>query len=217
MSNRNERIREDAARRHNAWQGPQSDTSGANSLVISTPSAGGLNTSSHGATAQYGGSARIGSSGGGALDGPLPKEARLIIQNAVAGDEADQAEMYARRLLSTSRRVRIYKEELQAAREEVDDYKTCVGQQQLVVSNLSAEAQHIQSQILALQNELHMSQMQHESALSEQRRMENKQFEAQRRVEALQSTIDTIATESQRGKLLLRQLVPNLNIDNYAN
>lgn len=215
--NRGDRIKEESARRSAAWLGPQNDNSGTNSLVIATPT----NNSSNGFGPQ---SARVGNSAGNtmtvvapSLDGPLPKEARMIISASVQGDEADQAELYARRLLSTSRRVRIYKEELQAAREEVEDYKSLVTQKQLVVAQLGSEAQQLEARIRELQNELHMAQMQQETALGEQRRMEGKQFEAQRRVEALQNTIDTIANESQRGKLLLRQLVPNLNIDNYAN
>lgn len=227
-ASKQDRIRDEAARRQAAWQGPQSDNSAPNSLVVSTPMAGGgvggLNSTSSGAMGGgYGGGGgaapmRVGSSSGQpTLDGPLPKEARQLIQQAVRGEEADQAELYARRLLSTSRRVRIYKEELQAAREEVDDYKTCVSQQQLVVNGLSSEAQRIDEQIRALQQELHIARTQQEAAYNEQMRMQHKQGEAERRVEALQSTIDTIASESQRGKLLLRQLVPNLNIDNYAN
>lgn len=156
----------------------------------------------------------------GRLDGPLPKEARQIIYSSIQGgagsEAAEQAEQYARRLLSTFRRVRVYKEELQAAQEEVQDYHGLTSQSGLVSNAIRGEVADLDARIQELVNERQMALMQLEQEESKQQRLIQKREEAQRRVDALRGTIDSIASESQRGQMLLRQLVPNLNIENFV-
>ena len=158
--------------------------------------------------------------GGSRLDGPLPKEARMIIHSSIQGgagtEAAEQAEQYARRLLSTFRRVRVYKEELQAAQEEVHDYQGLTAQSTLVSNAIKGEVSDLDARIQELVNERQIALMQLEQEEAKRHRLVGKREEAQRRVEALRGTIDNIASESQRGQMLLRQLVPNLNIENFV-
>lgn len=221
MAQRNDRIRDEMARRSNAWT-RSGDEAGRphtpNALALPTPSSqraiardAGL-----GAAALIAPSSTASGVGVGTLDGPLPKDAREIINGSVTGDMADQAEIYARRLLSTYRRVRVYREELQAATEEAGDYRALIGKSQLVTNAIQQEMQTIDARIQELMNERNLCQIQFEQEAMNQQRLDGKAQESQQRVDALRSTIDSIAVETQRGQMLLRQLVPNLNIENYA-
>jgi hypothetical protein len=219
----NSRVRDEMARRANAWTAPdaapgtaphggvprssaaQAVASEATALVLSTGVSDGLRPLSS--------SAGLGAT---TMEGPLPAEARSIIHTACSGEAAEQAEVYARRLLSTHRRVRVYREELQFASEEVDDIKQVAQKNLLVCEALQREMTSIDEKINALMSERQMCQLQLDQEKKVMQRNEAKKDEAQRRVELLRSTIDNIARETQKGHMLLRQLVPNLQIENYC-
>lgn len=150
------------------------------------------------------------------MEGPLPAEVRAIIHSTCNGDAAEQAEVYSRRLLSTHRRVRVYREELSAAVEESDDIKQVLKKNTLVCDALKQEIAGIDAKIQMLLNERQMCQVQLETEARSLARNEAKRDEADRRVEVLRNTIDNITRETQRGHMLLRQLVPNLQIENYC-
>jgi hypothetical protein len=199
------RIREDMQRRANAWaSGPdltnspppsRDDSQGA--VIARTSSASGMERQ-------------------GGMEGPLPAEVRALIHGSCSGEAAEQAEVYARRLLSTHRRVRVYREELSAAVEEVDDIKSVAKKNTLVCDALKQEISSIDAKIQMLLNERQMCQVQLESEARNLARNEGKLNEGDRRVEVLRNTIDNITRETQRGHMLLRQLVPNLQIENYC-
>ena len=225
------RVREEMNKRANAWG--LSDAASAGPAPPTAPHgnshqhfAGGGNVgtmrmsadaNSLVLTGSGGGDLRPGSSGlASTMEGPLPAEARSIIHAACSGESAEQAEVYARRLLSTHRRVRVYREELQFAAEEVDDIKQVSQKNSLVCDALQREMTSIDEKISALMSERQLCQMQLEQEARTLQRNEAKKEEAQRRVELLRSTIDNIARETQKGHMLLRQLVPNLQIENYC-
>lgn len=152
----------------------------------------------------------------GGMEGPLPSEARTIIHQHCSGDTAEQAELYARRLLSTHRRVRVYKEELSAAVEEAQDMTDCLEKSALVQAALRRELSDLDARIVTLQKEKQLVSMQAEQEARNGERLASKFHEAQQRVTVLRGTIDTIAKDTQRGQMMLLQLVPNLQIDNYS-
>lgn len=152
----------------------------------------------------------------GGMEGPLPSEARAIIYQNCAGETAEQAEVYARRLLSTHRRVRVYKEELSAAVEEVQDMNDCLEKSSLVQTALSHELNDLDARIAALQRERELVQHQTDQEQHNSGRYASKHGEAKQRVDVLRTTIDSIAKDTQRGQMMLQQLVPNLQIDNYC-
>lgn len=150
------------------------------------------------------------------MEGPLPAEVRSIIHASCSGEGAEHAEIYARRLLSTHRRVRVYREELSAAVEESEDIKQVLKKNVLICDALKQEIGGIDAKIQMLLNERQLCQVQLESESRTLQRNEAKQEEAERRVDVLRTTIDNITRETQRGHMLLRQLVPNLQIENYC-
>eukprot|EP00758_Cryptobia_borreli_P012212 Tbor_TRINITY_DN5725_c2_g4::TRINITY_DN5725_c2_g4_i1::g.19607::m.19607 len=224
MGNRN-KIRDEMEKRSSRWSDvpptvghPHSTTSKSeNSLsLVSSPANNNDSVFSGGSTIGTHGSIRTGACV--ALDGPLPREAREIIHQHTGanGDVSDQAEMYARRLLSTHRRVKLYREELNFARQEVSDYRQQLGQSNLIVNSLQTEVAEIDAKIEALVNERQLVEMQIAQQNNKSDRLKTKECESMERVESLRHTIDTIATETQRGQMLLQQLIPNLCIENYA-
>eukprot|EP00796_Vickermania_ingenoplastis_P004298 gene4298-3114_t len=159
------------------------------------------------------------SSGGwqpGFMEGPLPSEVRAIIRASCSPDKIEDAEREARRLLSTSRRVRVYREEMQAAMEEMADSKVEVDRQTLISNALTDEITDINRRIEALMKERAICEAQLEQSQGVGAHRQKKFEEAQQRVAVLRNTIDNIDRESHIGYLLLQQMVPNLNIHNYA-
>ncbi|ESL06071.1 hypothetical protein TRSC58_06260 [Trypanosoma rangeli SC58] len=149
------------------------------------------------------------------LEGPLPAEVREIIYSQCSGERAEVAERHARRLLSTNRRVRVYREELQSAVEEVGDVAQLMQRHQTVQDALRAEMLELDAQIARLVRERQLCELQLSQEEEACQRKEVKLRDANERVNALRSTIDAIAKESLSGYVLLRQLVPNLNVENY--
>ncbi|RNF07774.1 hypothetical protein TraAM80_03148 [Trypanosoma rangeli] len=151
------------------------------------------------------------------LEGPLPAEVREIIYSQCSGERAEVAERHARRLLSTNRRVRVYREELRSAVEEVGDVAQLMQRHQTVQDALRAELFELDAQIARLVRERQLCELQLSQEEEARQRKEVKLRDANERVNALRSTIDAIAKESLSGYVLLRQLVPNLNVENYVN
>lgn len=152
----------------------------------------------------------------GSMEGPLPSEVREIIRTTCSREKAEEAEMEARRLLSTSRRVKVYKDEMKAALEEFSDAKIECDRQELVTTALQEEARQLSAKIDALQKEKSICEDQiiqvEKVGLQRQKNLE----QAQERVKLLRNTIDSINRETSMAHLFLRQAVPNLNIENYA-
>ncbi|KAH9600215.1 hypothetical protein LSM04_008156 [Trypanosoma melophagium] len=158
------------------------------------------------------------STGGGhtsLLEGPLPAEVREIIYSQCSGEDAEVAERHARRLLSTNRRVRVYREELRSAMEEVRDVAGIVQRHHTVQQALRREVEELDARIAQLLRERQVCEVQQQQEEQASQRMEAKLRDANERVEVLRSTIDNITKESMTGYLLLQQLVPNLHVDNY--
>ena len=222
----NNRAREEMIRRANAWglageapssSGPAPPTAPHGNHPSHHNNNMRMSADSNSLVLTGGADLRPGSSGlGQTMEGPLPAEARSLIHAACTGESAEQAEVYARRLLSTHRRVRVYREELQFAAEEVEDIKQVSQKNALVCDALQREMTNIDEKIAALMSERQLCQMQFEQEAKTLQRNEAKKEEAQRRVELLRATIDNIARETQKGHMLLRQLVPNLQIENYC-
>ncbi|RNF20498.1 uncharacterized protein Tco025E_03760 [Trypanosoma conorhini] len=150
------------------------------------------------------------------LEGPLPAEVREIIYSQCSGERAELAERHARRLLSTNRRVRVYREELQSAVEEVGDVAQLLQQHQRVQDALRAELTDLDAQLERLLRERQLCELQLSQEEEARQRKDVKLRDAKERVNVLRSTIDTITKESLSGYVLLRQLVPNLNVENYV-
>lgn len=152
----------------------------------------------------------------GFMEGPLPSEVREIIRSTCSRERAEEAEMEARRLLSTSRRIKVYRDEMKAAMEEWRDAKVECDRQELVTTALCDEARQLSAKIEALQKEKSICEDQitqvQKVGLQRQKKLEH----AQERVQLLRNTIDNINRETSMGHLFLRQAVPNLNIENYA-
>ncbi|ORC86149.1 uncharacterized protein TM35_000301890 [Trypanosoma theileri] len=156
-----------------------------------------------------------GGNSGALLEGPLPPEVREIIYSQCSGEAAEVAERHARRLLSTNRRVRVYREELQSAMEEVRDVATLVQRHHTVQQALRREVEELDAKIAQLLREKQYCELQQQEEDQVTQRMETKLRDANERVELLRSTIDNITKGSMAGYLLLQQLVPNLHLDNY--
>ncbi|EKF38563.1 hypothetical protein MOQ_001230 [Trypanosoma cruzi marinkellei] len=150
------------------------------------------------------------------LEGPLPAEIREIIHSQCSGEPAEVAERHARRLLSTNRRVRVYREELQSAVEEVGDVAQMLQRHETVQDALRVELKDLDAQIERLVRERQLCELQLSQEEEARRRDEVKLRDAKERVSVLRSTIDTITQESLAGYVVLRQLVPNLNVENYV-
>ncbi|EAN92088.1 hypothetical protein C3747_250g41 [Trypanosoma cruzi] len=150
------------------------------------------------------------------LEGPLPAEIREIIHSQCSGEPAEVAERHARRLLSTHRRVRVYREELQSAVEEVGDVAQMLQRHQTVQDALRVELKDLDAQIERLVRERQLCELQLSQEDEARQRDEVKLRDAKERVNVLRSTIDTITQESLAGYVVLRQLVPNLNVENYV-
>ncbi|CAD2219548.1 hypothetical protein ADEAN_000705600 [Angomonas deanei] len=163
---------------------------------------------------------------GGFMEGPLPPEVREIIHKTFVDysqsrqnntDELiDEAERQARRLLSSYRRARVYREELQAAEAEVQDLLQLLQNAELVCHALEEEEAEIDERILQLQREKELIQQQRQQEGRTRQRQADKVAEAEERQAVLQRTVEAITHELQSGTLSLRQLVPNLYLDNYA-
>lgn len=153
----------------------------------------------------------------GFLEGPLPSEVRDIIRKSgLDPEKGEEAEREARRLLSTSRRVRVYREELQAAREEMSDAKAECDRHQLVFKALNDEVEEINRRIEELLRDRSICETQLAQVEKVGEFKQKKYLEAEERVNVLRSTIDNISRDSNLGFLMLRQLVPCLNIENYV-
>lgn len=150
------------------------------------------------------------------MEGPLPSEVREIIRKDCSRlEDIDDAEKQARKLLSVGKRLQVYRSELQAALEEVVDIEKGARDISVVCATLQAECSDIDAKIEALQKEKLLCQQQF---LAQQQRLmrENEQLSiAAERVTILRRTVENITSETQTNQLLLRQLVPSLNIDNY--
>lgn len=159
----------------------------------------------------------------GATEGPLPPEVRRLIaqscaaQNGGAADplSQDAAEQQARRLISTGRRVKVYREELVAAEEERRDWSATTDQRRLVRSVLVSEVDDINARIHALLQERAICEAQLRAEDEAASREARKLAEAEERVALLRSTIDGIVDETVVPRLMLQQLVPSLLIENY--
>lgn len=159
----------------------------------------------------------------GGVEGPLPPDVRRLIAQSCTSrhgggpDAATQeaAEQQARRLISTGRRVKVYREELAAAEEERRDWAASTEQRRLVRSVLQTEMDDINARIQALLQERAICEVQlraeDEAAAKEIQQL----AEAEQRVAVLRRTIDGIVEETVVPRLMLQQLVPSLLIENY--
>lgn len=195
--------------------------------VVNPPSSSGsVLFTHHSMDGREGSPTQTGSAGGGYanqnvsslafMEGPLPSEVRDIIRRCCSGGKAEDAEREARRLLSTSRRVKVYREEMTAAQEELADAKVDHDRQCLVSSALRDEISEIDHRIEMLKKEREICERQLQDCNGIESHRQQKLSEAQERVSILGSTIDNIERESHMGHLMLRQMVPNLNIMNYV-
>ncbi|RHW67050.1 uncharacterized protein TEOVI_000777500 [Trypanosoma equiperdum] len=150
-----------------------------------------------------------------ALEGPLPAEVREIIHNSCTGEDAELAERQARRLLSTSRRVHVYRAELQSAIEEVKDVEQLLKRHQVIQTALRTELNDLNGRIEQLLKERRLCEIQLQQQEDEEQRRAAKLQEANMRVDILRSTIDKITNETLAGHVLLQKLVPNLHVNNY--
>ena len=229
MSGNREKIRDEMARRANAWSSPQPSTAphdfseiplkpiqhdiSARSSNNNGPLVVATNQSIENSAFQ---ALRNHTHAPQSMEGPLPPEVRSLIYRSVQGDTADQAEIYARRLLSTFRRVKVYRDEYVAAQDEAADMKALCEKNVLVCTSLKLEVAAVDQKIQVLLNERQMVQIQFEQEARSLAKNEMKKEEAAQRTEVLRNTIDNIAREAQRGKMLLQNLVPNLQIENYV-
>lgn len=157
-----------------------------------------------------------GSSFIGFMEGPLPSEVREIIRTCCSAEKAEEAEKEARRLLSTSRRLKVFREEIKAAMEELGDAKTECDRHELVAAALREEVLQLAEKIEALQREKAICEEQIIQVQDVGIQRQKKLRQAEERVQLLNNTIDTITRETSMAHLFLRQAVPNLNIENYA-
>ncbi|KPA76509.1 hypothetical protein ABB37_07809 [Leptomonas pyrrhocoris] len=153
----------------------------------------------------------------GAVEGPLPPDVRRLISQSCGADPAtlDGAEQQARRLISTGRRVKVYREELAAAEEERRDWTATAEQRRLVRSVLQEEVDGINARIQALLQERAICEAQLQTEDAAAARETRKLAEAEERVTVLRQTIDGIVEETTVPRLMLQQLVPSLLIENY--
>ncbi|KAG8348199.1 hypothetical protein ERJ75_001000400 [Trypanosoma vivax] len=150
------------------------------------------------------------------LEGPLPAEVREMIYAACAGEDAEVAERHARRLISTNRRVRVYRAELQSAVEETGDVTRLIQQGRAVESALRAELCELDKRMEELMRERQVCDFQLKQQQADQERKEAKLREANERVKVLRETIENITNETLSAHMLLKKLIPNLHVDNYV-
>ncbi|AYU77129.1 hypothetical protein, conserved [Leishmania donovani] len=161
----------------------------------------------------------------GTVEGPLPPDVRRIIAQSCTSSSSssgadtsaiiDAAEQQARRLISTGRRVKVYREELTAAEEERKDLAAAVEERQLVRSVLQSEVDDINARVQALLQERALVEAQLHAQDDAAAREARKLTEAQDRVTVLRKTIEGIVAETSASRLMLRQLIPSLHIENY--
>lgn len=152
-----------------------------------------------------------------AMEGPLPPDVRrLIAQHCQDTSFIHAAEQQARRLLSTSRRVKVYRDELHAAEEEKRDLVGVVEQHSLVHDVLVQEMADLDARMQTLMQERQLceSQLRNEDEVAA--RDHAKLLEAQERVRVLKETIDGIEAETTVARLSLQQQVPSLHLENYV-
>ncbi|CCW61885.1 unnamed protein product [Phytomonas sp. EM1] len=178
------------------------------------------------------------------LEGPLPPEVRAMIAAACASSvpivrynelsagvphgigengtltvqepvAVDEAERQARRLLSTSRRLKVYREELLTAQAEFSDVQGLVQKDTLVRQALETELADIDSRIAALIQERALCEAQFQQQGNLLARDSEKLAKAQERVSVLNEAIENMMKSTQTDQMMLRRLVPNLNIENY--
>lgn len=151
------------------------------------------------------------------MEGPLPPEVREIIATSCKDlPSAEEAERQARRLLSTTRRVKVYRDELQAANAEVGDLEAVVQKHDFVCHALRQESSDIDAKVAQLLHEKQLCEAQLQQEGTQKARQQDKLAVARQRVAVLRRTVDNITQETQNGYFVLRQLVPNLHIDNYS-
>ncbi|KAK7195161.1 hypothetical protein NESM_000440400 [Novymonas esmeraldas] len=157
----------------------------------------------------------------GSMEGPLPPDVRRIIAQSCSGGAAeasavvDATEQQARRLISTGRRVKVYREELAAAEEERRDLSAAAEQHELVRAVLQGEVVDLNGRIQALLQERALVETQLLAQDDAASRVTRQLAEAQERVSVLRHTIDGIVEETTVARLMLRQQVPSLHIENY--
>lgn len=161
----------------------------------------------------------------GTAEGPLPPDVRRIIAQSCTSSSSssgadtnaiiDAAEQQARRLISTGRRVKVYREELTTAEEERNDLSAAVEERRLVRSVLQSEVDDINARIQALLQERALAEAQLHAQDDAAAREARKLTEAQDRVTVLRKTIEGIVEETSAARLMLRQIVPSLHIENY--
>ncbi|KAG5484024.1 hypothetical protein LSCM1_05876 [Leishmania martiniquensis] len=159
----------------------------------------------------------------GAVEGPLPPDVRRIIAQSCTASSSgadtnamiDVLEQQARRLISTGRRVKVYREELTAAEEERRDLSTIVEERHLVRSALQSEVDDINARIQALLQERALVEAQLRAQDDAAARDARKLVEAQERVKVLRETIDGVVEETGVARLMLQQQVPSLRIENF--
>lgn len=152
----------------------------------------------------------------GFMEGPLPSEVREIIRTYCSPDRAEEAEKEARRLLSTSRRLKVFRAEMKAAMEELADATVEKDRQELVAAALREEVEQLSEKIQALQKEKSICEEQILQVQEVGIQRQKKLSQANERVQLLKNTIDNITRETSMAHLFLLQAVPNLNIENYA-
>lgn len=162
-------------------------------------------------------SALLPNGGGGALEGPLPSAVRQIVQSACLNEaSSDQADVLARRVISGMRRSRMYEAELRASRDEEADISRASEQGGIVEAALSQELVGIDARIAELQREREICLAQREQQRAHQAKLDRKAAECSSRTGALRSALDELMKETQRMTIMLRQLVPNLNVSSYV-
>ncbi|KAG5483449.1 hypothetical protein CUR178_07770 [Leishmania enriettii] len=160
----------------------------------------------------------------GTVEGPLPPDVRRIIAQSCAVSSSgadtnaiiDAMEQQARRLISTGRRVKVYREELTAAEEERRDLFATVEERQLVRSALQCEVDDINARIEALLQERSLIEAQLHTQDDAAAREARKLAEAQERVRVLRETIDGVVGDTMLARQMLQQQVPSLRIENYC-
>ncbi|TPP45149.1 hypothetical protein CGC21_33200 [Leishmania donovani] len=109
----------------------------------------------------------------------------------------------------------LYREELTAAEEERKDLAAAVEERQLVRSVLQSEVDDINARVQALLQERALVEAQLHAQDDAAAREARKLTEAQDRVTVLRKTIEGIVAETSASRLMLRQLIPSLHIENY--
>ncbi|CCW66828.1 unnamed protein product [Phytomonas sp. Hart1] len=142
----------------------------------------------------------------------LGENGALVVQAPLAVEEAERQ---ARRLLSTSRRLKVYREELQTAKAEFSDMQDLVQKDTLVRRALETELVDIDSTIARLMKERALCEAQFQQQDNLITRDSERLHKAEERVTVLNETIENMMQSTQADQLVLNRLVPNLNIENY--